>query len=178
MFCILSAPVKAQNISLLSNVNSFHQVAFADSTKQNNLLSNKKWTVNKFIGINNSFTFFRGGNASIISVPIGLQLTRQLSNNWYAFAGIAATPGYVNFNTSFLSPSSSKFLQSNNGLLSNSFNVNPSATLGLMYMNEQKTFSISGSINIERNNYFFAPNNQFGATRTSSFNQTKVYGMQ
>lgn len=178
MFCILSAPVKAQNISSLSNFNNHHQIVGVDSIDQNNLLSNKKWTINKFIGINNSMSFFRGGNASIFSVPIGLQINRRLSNNWYAFAAIAATPGYINFNNTFLSGSANKFSQSNNRFQSNSFNVNPSATLGLMYTNDQKTFSISGSINIERNNYFFAPSNQLGATRPSSFNQSKVFGMQ
>ncbi len=42
------------------------------------------------------------------------------------------------------------------------FNAYPSVQLGLMYTNEQKTFSISGSVSVSRyNNYapFYAPSN-------------------
>jgi hypothetical protein len=35
-----------------------------------------------------------------------------------------------------------------------------SASLGLMYINDQKTFSISGSIGVERSSYQFMPFNQ------------------
>jgi hypothetical protein len=44
-----------------------------------------------------------------------------------------------------------------NSFSSNSFQVNPSASVGLMYVNDAKTFSISGGFSIERNSYQFVP---------------------
>lgn len=140
----------------------------ADSSHFNYNNAGKKWFVSRYAGIATSFGFFNGANATVFAAPVGLQLNRRLTNNWYAFAGISATPAYIGFNHSFLSANTNKLIQAGN-FQSNNFNLYPKAEMGLMYINDQKTFSISGSISVERSNYFFAPVNQFGNGRTNNF---------
>lgn len=117
-----------------------------DSTLQ------KKWFVSKYSGMSTSFSFFKGGNATVVSAPIGLQLNRRLNNNLYAFAGVSIAPAYINFNQSFIS---NDFNKSNamNGFNSKSLGLYSRAELGLQYINDDRTLSISGSIGIERNSY-------------------------
>lgn len=173
---IFSGTLRAQNSLMENNFNTSSTSFFKDSLKNNNLPADKKWFVSKFIGLSSGIGFFKGGNASFFAAPIGLQLNRRLSNNWYAFAGLSITPVYVNFNNSFLNTSSNKFIRSNNGLEANNFSVNPQATMGLMYTNDQKTFSISGSISIDKTNYSYAPLNQFGNLRSANFNANPAFG--
>ena len=68
----------------------------------------KKWFISKYSGISTSFSFFKGGSATVISAPMGLQLNRTLNNNLYAFAGVSVAPAYVNFNSSFMNAGFSK----------------------------------------------------------------------
>jgi hypothetical protein len=110
--------------------------------------TDKKWFFTTYGGISTGFSFFNGGNAMIVAAPIGLQLSRRLNNNLYAFTGVSAAPAYVNFNRSFLSSDVNKFYPANS--FSNSFGMYSRAELGLMYVNDARTFSISGSIGVQR----------------------------
>jgi hypothetical protein len=116
---------------------------FSDS---NNV--NKKWSLHKYGGISASYGFFNGGNASIISAPVGLQLNRRINNNLYAFAGIAAAPAYINFNNSFIQADINKNNQGINRYNTSGFSMNSKFEAGLMYINDAKTFSISGSVGV------------------------------
>ena len=109
---------------------------------------NKKWSLSKYVGASTTFGFFNAGNASVFSVPAGLQLNRKLNNNLYAFAGLSAAPSYINFNGSFLN-NDVKVMQQSLGRYQQ-FATFTRAELGLMYVNEQKTFSISGSFGVQR----------------------------
>ncbi|CAN5262321.1 hypothetical protein BH11BAC6_BH11BAC6_17870 [soil metagenome] len=129
--------------------------------------SNKKWFLSKYSGISTSFSFFKGGNATVVSAPLGLQLNRRLNNNLYAFAGISVAPAYINFNSSFLSSNTNKAFQNNTGFRSGSFDMYSRAEMGLMYVNDKRTFSISGSIGIERSTYPLFPYNQPNTIRTN-----------
>jgi hypothetical protein len=133
--------------------------SFAHNTVFKDSASEKKWCFNTYSGISTSFNFSRGGNSTVVSAPIGLQLNRRLNNNLYAFAAVAAAPAYINFNRSFLSADANKTWQNNSFLKSNSFGMYSRAELGLMYVNDARTFSISGSIGIESNNYPVFPYN-------------------
>jgi hypothetical protein len=106
----------------------------------------KKWSLHKYAGISASYSFFNGGNASVFSAPVGLQLNRQLNNNVFAFAGISAAPSYVNFSRSFINADIKKYNTNSLGLYSR-------FEAGLMYVNDARTFSISGSIGVERNSF-------------------------
>ncbi len=65
-------------------------------------LSSRKWFFSSYRGLSTSVSFFKGGHASIFSAPLGLQLNRRLSNNWYAFANVSVAPSYISINPSYL----------------------------------------------------------------------------
>jgi hypothetical protein len=144
--------LKAQTISpgFMSDIytNSiYHSKHIYDSTAP------KKWFVSRSVGINAGYSSFNGGHASIISAPLSLQLNRRLNNNLYAFAGVSVAPSYISFSNTFLNTDPRKINTNNNFYKNRSTGVYSSAALGLMYINDARTFSISGSISIERDNY-------------------------
>lgn len=155
---ICSVTAKAQTFMPMNYID-YSQRQFLNSKALHDSASDKKWFLTHYVGLNAGFSFFKGGNATVVSAPIGLQLTRKLNDNLYAFAGVSVAPAYVNFNNAFLS-SNIKGFQTNNFLKTNSFNMYSRAELGLMYVNDAKTFSISGSIGIERNNFPVYPYDQ------------------
>ncbi len=161
---IFSITLKAQTSIPVSFMDYAQRQNFANDLRNNDSASNKKWFLSTYSGISTSFNFFKGGNATVISAPLGLQLNRRLNNNLYAFASISAAPAYVNFSRSFLSAGVDKNYQSNS-FKSGGFGMYGRADLGLMYINDEKTFSISGSIGIERNSYPMYPYNQMNAVR-------------
>lgn len=109
---------------------------------------NKKWSLHPYAGISANYGFFNGGNASIISAPVGLQLNRRINNNLYAFAGLAAAPAYINFNRSFIQTDINKNNQGINRYNTSGFSMYSTFEAGLMYINDAKTFSISGSVGV------------------------------
>jgi hypothetical protein len=143
--------------------NRFNNFDLKDSS-----LTKKKWSLNKYSGISTSFTGWKGGYATVVSAPIGLQLNRRITDNVYAFAGVSVAPSYVNFHQSFMNTSFNKANSNSIFYKPNNFSLPARAELGLGYTNDEHTFSISGSIGIERNTYpmpFYVPyNNSVNAT--------------
>ena len=115
--------------------------------------ANKKWFVTKYVGMSTGFSFFNGGNATFLSVPVGLQLNHPLTNNIIAFAGIYAVPTLDRFSGTFGDPAQNKSYPGN--FMSNSyhFGIHPMAQMGLMYVNDARTFSISGSFGVSSDSY-------------------------
>lgn len=110
----------------------------------------KKWSLTKYVGASAGFMGFNRGNASFLSAPMGVQLNRQLTNNVFAFAGVSVTPAYFHYNSPMYQPSP----YMNKGFMnSNNLDVYPAAQMGLMYINNERTFSISGSIGVSRSYY-------------------------
>jgi hypothetical protein len=136
-----------------SFINNAYRGGFAHNVAGSDSAPGKKWFISKYSSISTSFTFFKGGSATVVAAPMGLQLNRRLNNNLYAFTGISLAPAYVNFNRSFLAADFSKGNPNNSMFKSSSLGIYSRAELGLQYINDDKTFSISGSIGIERNNY-------------------------
>jgi len=128
--------------------------------------TNKKWFFTTYSGIQTGLTFFNGGSATYLAAPLGLQLNRRLNKNYYAFAGISAAPAYINFNRSYLF-SEGRYADQKNGLFnSGSLGAYSGVSLGLMYVNDAKTFSISGSFSVQNDSYpLFLPNQQMNAPR-------------
>jgi len=150
---------------------------FIDYNYRGSLLNNihvtdtaakKKWFVSKYSSISTSFSFFKGGNATVVSASMGIQLNRRLNNNLYAFAGLSIAPAYINFNSSYLNTDFTKLNNLNNSFNSKTLGLYSRAELGLQYINDEKTFSISGSIGIERNNYTF-PMQGFNPSTNQNF---------
>lgn len=121
----------------------------------------KKWFLTKYAGLSTGFVAFNGGSGTFLSAPVGLQINRSLTNNVYAFAGVSVVPTYFHYNGTFYQPGigkSTRFMNPNN------FDINPTAYMGMMYINDERTFSISGSISVGRSNYnmyspYYAPAN-------------------
>jgi hypothetical protein len=128
---------------------------------------NKKWSLQTYSGISTGFGFFNGGSTTIVAAPVGLQLNRRLNNHFYAFAGLSVAPAYINFNRSFLSSEINKFYPGKGYFNANSFGVYSRAEMGLMYINDAKTFSISGSISVQRGSYPILPRQTATTNRTN-----------
>lgn len=151
----------AQSYRASQPVNYLHQYQPADSGGA----IAKKWFFTNYAAINTSYTFFNGGGASMVSAPIGLQLNRRLNNNLYAFAGISAAPAYINFNRSFINTD----IKNGNPAIGryNQLGIYSRAEVGLMYINDDRTFSISGSIGIQRSSYPMFPFQSFNTANNN-----------
>lgn len=157
--------VKAQSPLSFAPMNGV-QTTFRDFHQPSDTSAfRSKWFMTRYVGISTSFIRFPGGNGTFLSAPVGLRLNRQLTNNVYAFAGLQAAPSYLQFNNAFYQ---SKFNGNSGFMNANNFGAISTAELGLMYINSEKTFSISGSIGVSRGYYnpympLYAPANGSGA---------------
>ncbi|TKK66939.1 hypothetical protein FC093_15675 [Ilyomonas limi] len=158
---MVAAVVKAQAVLPGSFIDYTYRGTFAHNIPLQDSSSKKKWSFSKYTGLSASYSFFKGGSASVIAAPLGLQINRQLTNNVYAFAGVSVAPAYINFNNAFLPSGFNKTTANNTLLRSNNFGLYSRAEVGLMYVNPEKTFSVSGSIGIERSSspVFYYPTN-------------------
>ena len=148
--------VKSQTIGTVGVPGYSPRASFLNTIPVQDSLSNKKWFMSKYTGISTGISFYNGGRATFLAAPMVLQLNRKLSNNVYAYANLAVTPAIIRSNSNLIYPGMNKSFALNS-FSSNSFQVNPSASVGLMYVNDAKTFSISGGFSIERNSYQFVP---------------------
>jgi len=130
-------------------------------------VSNKKWSLGSYSGISAGYMFFKGGSANYISAPVGLQLNRRLNNNLYAFGGVSVNPTYFNFSQPLPLSGISKGYYTNGVFGASNFGIYPKAELGLMYMNDEKTFSISGSISVQRGGYTAFPYQPVSSSNTN-----------
>jgi hypothetical protein len=117
-----------------------------------NISHSKKWWVDQYVSVSTGVVFYNGHSNTFISAPVGLQLNRRINNNLTAFAGVSVAPVFNIYSQNFMTTDVNKGM--NNGFLkSNSPGMYTRAEMGLMYTNDDKTFSISGSIGVERSNY-------------------------
>jgi hypothetical protein len=112
---------------------------------------NHNWQMRPYASVSAGYLFL-GGGISYISAPVGFIFYRPLNNNFTTFAGVSVAPTVFNFSRLYNQPP----LPGNNftGL-----SVNPSVQGGLIYTNDAKTFSISGSVSVQRGSYpVYVPN--------------------
>lgn len=109
----------------------------------------KKWRVDKFAAVSAGYGYFNGVGNTFLSVPIGVQLSHPLNNNLIAFAGASVAPTLFNVNNPSFYHSYPAYNLSN----PYRFGVDAKMQMGLMYINDDRTFSISGSIGVERSSY-------------------------
>lgn len=152
-----SVQVKAQNSLPANDLNDVQREAFENNNPYAKSITGKKWFLSKYSGISTGYSFFKGGSASFVAAPLGLQLNRRLNNNLYAFAGVSAAPAYINFNSAYRSADLNKAYPVNSLFKSSSLGMHARAELGLMYVNDAKTFSFSGSIGVQRSSYPLFP---------------------
>ncbi|HLK28025.1 MAG TPA: hypothetical protein VKT28_05550 [Puia sp.] len=170
LFIILISPfgLKAQTALPLPSAEFAQRGIFLNSNHSFDTPGNKKWFLSSYSAISTSFAFFNGGSATVLSAPVGLQLNRRLNNNLYAFAGISVAPAYVNFNSSFLSSDVNKFYPGSNFYNSNNLGLYSRAEMGLMYVNDARTFSISGSFSVQRGSYPIFSHQQLNTSKQNN----------
>ncbi|MDO6435678.1 hypothetical protein Q4E93_34005 [Flavitalea sp. BT771] len=113
---------------------------------------NYKWQLKPYASLSAGYVFLNGG-ISYLSAPVGLMLFRPLNNNVTAFAGLSAAPTVFSFNRLYTYPAQTPSYPGNG--FSNRYNLGLNARVegGLIYTNDAKTFSISGSFGVERGSY-------------------------
>jgi hypothetical protein len=153
MICYLRPQAQFYSPGVFNSINLIHWAPFPDYNQiRESRLTNQKWFVSKYVSVSAGTAFYPGGNATIVSAPIGLQLNRKINNNLYAFAGAYIAPTFTTFNHAFTSSSLNKSYPGN---LYNPyrFGMNPGIQMGLMYVNDAGTFSISGSVGVQQSSY-------------------------
>lgn len=145
---ISAVTVKAQSPLPYSFMNSA-QPGFRQLIDTNHL--QKKWYLTKYAGISAGIVGFNGSYCNFLSAPLGVQINRQLTNNLTAFAGVSVAPSYFPLTSAPYHPAINK---NNNFMSQNRFGTYSTAQLGVMYINNERTFSISGSIGVSRDNYY------------------------
>ncbi|RFS26896.1 hypothetical protein DVR12_03680 [Chitinophaga silvatica] len=158
---LLSAlAVKAQ-LPSFSEVNRWSENKPEQKTNDSNY--HKKWFVVKSASLSTGFMASNVGSGSFLSVPLGVQINRQLTNNLIAFGGLSATPYIMQLNGVYYPAAQYK----NNGMMRiNNSGILPSARAGIMYISNDRTFSVSGSVSVSRGSYFgnfpgYSPINPF-----------------
>lgn len=116
----------------------------------------KKWFMSSSASVMAGMGFYRGGNSTFIAAPLSLQLNRRINDNLYGFGAVTVAPVYSNFSGTFLSADLNK-LQGQNYFNSFRPGFYSRAEMGLYYINDSRTFSISGSIGIERSSFPMMP---------------------
>ncbi|WEK34076.1 MAG: hypothetical protein P0Y53_16435 [Candidatus Pseudobacter hemicellulosilyticus] len=146
--------------------------AYANRQSADSTQLKSKWFLTKNIGLSYSFFTGRGISGSVVSAPMSLQLNRQLNNNLVAFAGVSVAPNMLQFHNAFNQP---QLIGAKHGFMNqNNFNLSPSAHMGLMYISNDRTFSVSGSIGVMRNNYYY--NSPFSPIGSMGGFGSPVYG--
>jgi hypothetical protein len=127
---------------------------------------NQKWYLMPYAAISAGIGFGNGVGATMISAPVGIQLNHPLNNNLVAFAGVSVAPTFFNFNSAFTSQGLNASYPGGAFPNAYGFGLNTRVEMGLMYINDAKTFSISGSIGVERGSYPIFPSYPGNRTNT------------
>jgi len=111
----------------------------------------QKWQLRPYASLQAGYTFFHGG-ISYLSVPAGVALFHPLNKNISAFAGVSAAPVAFSISRLYTGPAIN---ESYPGNFSRPYGLGLNAGIqgGLIYTNDAKTFSISGSVELERGSY-------------------------
>jgi hypothetical protein len=120
---------------------------FVPSVALGNSDLNKKWEVRPYASLQMGYAFFHGG-VSYFSVPAGIALFHPLTNNITAFAGVSTAPVAFSMNRLYTDPAANGNFSRPYGL-----GLNAGVQAGLIYTNDAKTFSISGSVELQRGSY-------------------------
>ena len=119
-----------------------------------------KWQVRPYASVS-AGTIFLNGGISYLSAPVGLMVFHPLTSNISAFAGVSAVPTVFSINRLYTNSA----YPGNNFSRPNGLGLNGRVEGGLIYTNDAKTFSISGSVGIERGSYPVYPSNRAAGKR-------------
>lgn len=110
----------------------------------------RNWELKPYAGLQAGYAFFNGG-VSYLSVPAGIALFHPLNKNFSAFVGISAAPVAFSMSRLYTDPAEMTSYPGNYSRYG--LGLNAGVQAGLIYTNDAKTFSISGSVELERGSY-------------------------
>jgi hypothetical protein len=105
--------------------------------------------IQPFASVSTGYWFLNGG-LSYFSAPVGIMVYRPLNKNFTGFGAATVTPTVFHFNSLYDNPTAGPFYP---GSGATHFSLNAGVTGGVIYTNDAKTFSVSGSISVERGSY-------------------------
>jgi hypothetical protein len=165
---MLNAHTRTAVFILLLMATSMAEAQSGDSSHRLAAFPSTRWSLTPYAGLSAGYGFFNGNGSMLLAVPVGLQLSYKLTSNWYAFTSLSAVPAYSGFSrTSFLSTKTASFLAPGS-FSAGQFGGYSAANLGLFYINDARTFSISGSVGVERSRNAFLPYLPANGARTKS----------
>lgn len=118
---------------------------------------NQKWQIRPYADLSLGYLFVNGGGTSYLAAQTGVALIHPLTKNVSAFAGVTASPVLFSVNRLYTEPALNS---PNNFSRPYNLGLNTGIQAGLMYTNDDKTFSISGSVGIERGSNPYYPVNR------------------
>jgi len=101
------------------------------------------------MGLTAGYVFYNAG-VSYLSTPFALTLYHPITKNVTAFGGVYAAPTFFNINDPRSTFSANRQFSGNPLYQSYGLGINSGVQGGLMYTNDAHTFSISGSVWLQR----------------------------
>jgi hypothetical protein len=117
-----------------------------------NGITGQKWQLRPYTALSAGYIFLNGG-ISYLSAPLGLTLFHPLTSNVTAFAGVSATPVVFSVANLYAAPFGNPAYPGYNFPAGYGMGINAAVQGGLMYTNDAHTFSISGSVIMQRGGY-------------------------
>jgi hypothetical protein len=120
-------------------------------------LTNEKWQLIPSAGLSAGYVYANHSGVSYLTAPLSLTLYHPLTPNVTAFGGVYAAPTVFSGNLYAPSP----YNQFSGADFTRGLGINAGIMGGLMYTNDAHTFSISGSVHVERGSYpVYSPTRQ------------------
>jgi|SRR5579859_2091773 len=112
----------------------------------------QKWQLIPSAGLSAGYIFLNRG-ISYVSAPLSLTLYHPLTNNVTAFAGVIAAPTMFSVGSLYSPSPLNQPFSGNNFAPGYGLGINAGIQGGLIYTNDAHTFSISGSVIMQRGSY-------------------------
>ena len=128
-------------------------------------MTKSKWLLRPFASLSAGYIFYNGGGTSYVAAPLGVALYHPLNPNWTAFGAVTASPVLFNVNRMSALPINDpgQFGYPYSGTYG--LGLTTGVQGGLIYTNDAKTFSISGSVRVERSSYPVYPSYKSTSTK-------------
>jgi len=124
-----------------------------------------KWQLKPFASLSAGYIFLNGG-ISYVSAPMGLALFHPLNTNWTAYGAATLTPTFFNVNRLSMLPINDPNYRGYPFSGGYGLGLTPGIQGGMIYTNDAKTFSISGSVRFEQSSYpIYYPSNRVISTK-------------
>lgn len=119
----------------------------------------RPWQVRPFASLSAGYIFLNGG-ISYVSAPVGVALFHPLTTNWTAYGAATVTPVGFSFNRLATVPMTDPHYRGYPFGGGYGLGLTTGVQGGLIYTNDDRTFSISGSVHFERSTYPVYPSDR------------------